>query len=95
MDRALIADIPKDGDATLERARREAAARMRLGEDRVFICQHYLKLPSGITGTRYYCLSEEIARIFQVREPKLVEVVTRRKPRGKGTKEGQSPRGEP
>ena len=72
-DRRLIRAIPTNAEATLGRARREAAALLRSGDQngdgepvaRVYVCVSRLKEPSGVVGWRYFCLPEKLYQRFR------------------------------
>jgi hypothetical protein len=74
-DARLVRDIPKDDEATLDRARAEAGAMLRLGlTDRVYIRRVRIKLPSGVSGYRHYCLDRFTAAFFGLKETDALEV---------------------
>ena len=67
--------VPNDSEATLELARLEAKDRLSLGEKSIHIRKARVRLPSGVKGERYYCLSDDLAKFFTLSPAETVEIV--------------------
>lgn len=71
------APIPTDNEATIERARFDARDMLRSGETEVYVIRSRIKLPSGVTGYRYFALGETLFRLFDLQTGPTNEIVER------------------